>query len=83
MGGNMTLQLSLFENIKTAIQSDIDHGYLDAQLDVLDAQTVRIVEANGVEHSLTLVDGICRLDGCVVSDESEVRDAINYAFYME
>ena len=83
MGGNMTLQLSLFEIIKTAIQFDIDHGYLDAQLDVLDPQTVRIVEADGVEHSLTLVDGICRLDGCVVADESEVRDAINYAFYME
>ena len=79
----MTLQLSLFEIIKTAIQSDIDHGYLDAQFDVLDAQTVRVVEADGVEHSLTLVDGICRLDDGVVADESEVRDAINYAFYME
>ena len=79
MGGNM----NLFEIIKTAIQSDIDHGYLDAQLDVLDAQTVRVVEADGVEHSLTLVDGICRLDDSVVADETEVRDAINYAFYME
>lgn len=79
MGGNM----NLFEIIKTAIQSDIDHGYLDARLDVLDAQTVRIVEADGVEHSLTLVDGICRLDDCVVADETEVRDALNYAFYME
>lgn len=79
MGGNM----NLFEIIKTAIQSDIDHGYLDARLDVLDAQTVRIVEADGVEHSLTLVDDICRLDDCVVADETEVRDALNYAFYME
>lgn len=79
MGGNM----NLFEIIKTAIQSDIDHGYLDARLDVLNAQTVRIVEADGVEHSLTLVDGICRLDDCVVADETEVRDALNYAFYME
>lgn len=79
----MTLQLSLFEIIKIAIQSDIDHGYLDARLDVLDAQTVRIVEADGVEHSLTLVDGICSLDDCVVADETEVRDALNYAFYME
>ena len=79
MGGNM----NLFEIIKTAIQSDIDHGYLDARLDVLDAQTVRVVEADDVEHSLTLVDGICRLDDCVVADETEVRDAINYAFYME
>lgn len=83
MGGNMTLQLSLFDIIKTAIQSDIDHGYLDARLDVLDAQTVRVVEADGVEHSLTLVDGICRLDDSVVADETEVRDALNYAFYME
>lgn len=79
MGGNM----NLFEIIKTAIQSDIDHGYLDARLDVLDAQTVRIVEADGVEHLLTLVDDICRLDDCVVADETEVRDALNYAFYME
>ena len=79
----MTLQLSLFEIIKTAIQSDIDHGYFDARLDVLDAQTVRIVEADGVEHSLTLVDGICRLDDSVVADETEVRDVLNYAFYME
>lgn len=75
--------MNLFEIIKTAIQSDIDHGYLDARIDALDAQTVRIVEADGVEHSLTLVDGICRLDDCVVADETEVRDAINYAFYME
>lgn len=75
--------MNLFEIIKTAIQSDIDHGYLDARLDVLDAQTVRVVEADDVEHSLTLVDGICRLDDCVVADETEVRDAINYAFYME
>ena len=75
--------MNLFEIIKTAIQSDIDHGYLDARLDVLDAQTVRIVEADGVEHLLTLVDDICRLDDCVVADETEVRDALNYAFYME